>query len=164
LGYLGIWVGFGLVAYGAAVGTGAVARQLPAAAPWVAAALLAAAGVYQLTPLKDWCLRQCQSPLGLLIKYASYSGRLRDLRVGVAHGSFCLGCCWGLMLVLLAVGVMNLGWMVALAALIFVEKTWRYGRWVGIAGGLVLIGLALLVPSHPDLAPGLHTAPMASGM
>ena len=75
-------------------------------------AAFAAAGLYQLTPLKDLCLSHCRSPLGLLLHYGSYRGKARDLRVGVHHGGYCLGCCWALMVILIAVGVMNIAAMV----------------------------------------------------
>ena len=156
-GYLGVWTAFGVAAFAAALGSERLADAAPRVAPWVGAAILAMAGLYQLTPLKDRCLRHCRSPLGLLLHLGNYSGRLRDLRAGLAHGSFCVGCCWALMAVLIAVGVMNVAWMAALAALVFLEKTWRYGKALGVAAGVGLVVLALLVPSHPGFVPGLHT-------
>ena len=156
VGYLGVWAAFGVFAFVTAWGAGRLAGQAPRAALSTGAAILAVAGLYQVTPLKERCLKQCRSPLGLLLHYGSYSGRLRDLRVGIAHGGFCLGCCWGLMVVLIAVGVMNVAWMAGLAAVIFLEKTWRYGKALGIAFGIGLVVLALFVPSHPGLVPGLH--------
>jgi predicted metal-binding membrane protein len=155
-GYLAAWATVGLVAFACAWGAGQLAAGAPRATPWVGAGALAVAGVYQLTPLKDYCLKHCRSPIGFLLHFGSFSGRLRDLRVGLFHGAFCIGCCWGLMIVLVAVGVMNLAWMAALAAVIFLEKTWRYGKAVGIAFGLALIVLAVFIPTHPGLVPGLH--------
>jgi predicted metal-binding membrane protein len=156
VGYLVAWGAFGILGYAAAWGGGRVAEAAPALAPWVAAVILVLAGLYQLTPLKDRCLAHCRSPLGFLLHFGGYSGRLRDLRVGVYHGGYCGGCCWGLMAVMVAVGVMNLAWMAGLAAVVFVEKTWRYGKELGLAFGLALVVLACFVPSHPGLAPGLH--------
>jgi predicted metal-binding membrane protein len=156
-GYLGAWAAFGIVGYAAAWGGGRVASDYPGAAPWVGAGTLAVAGLYQLTPLKDRCLSHCRSPIGFLLHFGGYSGRLRDVRVGVHHGGYCGGCCWGLMVVLVAVGVMNLGWMAGLTAVVFLEKTWRHGKAFGIAFGLGLIVLACFVPWHPSLAPGLHS-------
>ena len=75
---------------------------------WAAAAALAVAGIYQFTPLKATCLRHCRSPLSVLLHVGNFTGPLRDVRVGVWHGGYCLGCCWSLMLVLVAVGVMNM--------------------------------------------------------
>ena len=98
-------------------------------------AVFAAAGLYQLSPLKDRCLAHCRSPLGLLLHYGSYQGRSRDLRVGVHHGGYCLGCCWALMVILIAVGVMNMAAMVGLAALVLTEKVWRWGPLASRARG-----------------------------
>ena len=64
-------------------------------APWVGAGVLVAAGAYQLTPLKDFCLRHCRSPIAFLLHVSGYKGRLRDVRVGIYHGVYCVGCCWG---------------------------------------------------------------------
>jgi predicted metal-binding membrane protein len=103
------------------------------------------AGLHQFTPLKARCLRQCRSPLGFLLHFGNYSGRLKDVRVGVYHGGYCVGCCWSLMLVLVAVGVMNMAWMAGLTAVVFVEKVWRSGKVFGYAvgGALILVGLLL---------------------
>jgi hypothetical protein len=123
-------------------------------APWVGAGVLVAAGAYQLTPLKDFCLRHCRSPIAFLLHVSGYKGRLRDVRVGMYHGVYCVGCCWGLMLVLIAVGVMNLAWMAVLTVVIFLEKTWKYGPAFSRITGVSLIVFALFVPAHPELWPG----------
>jgi predicted metal-binding membrane protein len=156
IGYLGAWAVLGLLAFPAAWAAGRLASDAPAAARWVGAAVLGAAGLYQLTPLKDRCLSHCRSPLGFLLRFGEYSGRLRDVRVGLYHGGYCVGCCWALFVVLIAVGVMNLAWMGGLAVVIFLEKTWRFGRPLGIAFGIALLAVAFFVPSHPELVPGLH--------
>lgn len=160
VGYLAVWTAFGVVAYVLARVGGELADRVPDAAPWVGAGVLIVAGVYQLTPLKDVCLAQCRSPVGFLLHFGSIKGRLRDLRIGFYHGGFCLGCCWGLMLVLIAVGVMNLLWMVAIASAVLVEKTWRYGKAFSILVGVGLIGFGCFVPSNPELLPGLHATVM----
>jgi predicted metal-binding membrane protein len=156
VGYLGAWTALGLLAFPAAWAAGRLAAEAPAAAGWVGAATLATAGLYQLTPLKDRCLSHCRSPLGFLLRFGAYSGRLRDVRVGLYHGAYCVGCCWALFAVLIAVGVMNLAWMGGLAVVIFLEKTWRFGRPLGIAFGIALLAVAFFVPAHPELVPGLH--------
>jgi predicted metal-binding membrane protein len=155
-GYLVAWVAFGVVAFAAAWAGGELAARGPQAAPWVGALVLAGAGLYQLTPLKDRCLSHCRSPLGFLVHFGGYSGRLRDLRVGLYHGGYCIGCCWGLMVVMIAVGVMNLAWMAALATVVFLERIWRHGKALSVAFGLALILFACFVPWHPSLIPGLH--------
>lgn len=155
-GYLAVWAAFGVVAFGAAWGADRLAREGPGVAPWVGAVVLALCGLYQLTPLKERCLSHCRSPLGFLMHFGNYRGRSRDARVGVYHGAYCLGCCWSLMIVMVVVGVMNLAWMAALALVILLEKTWRYGKGLGVAFGVGLIGLAFAVPWYPGLLPGIH--------
>ena len=159
-GYLAVWAVAGLPAYGLARFAGWLAGGHPGGAQAAAVAVFALCGVYQLSPFKDRCLAHCRSPLGLLMHYGSYRGRLRDLRVGVHHGGYCLGCCWALMLILVAVGVMNVAAMVGLAALVLTEKTWRWGPLAGRLAGLAALGLAVATVWFPWLAPGLHAAPM----
>lgn len=160
VGYLAAWTAYGVVAYTLARIGGELAERSPDAAPWVGAGALVVAGTYQLTPVKDVCLAHCRSPVGFLLHFGSIQGRLRDLRVGFYHGGYCVGCCWGLMLVLVVVGVMNLVWMVAIAAAVLVEKSWNHGKGFSIAVGIGLIGFAFFVPSHPELLPGLHATMM----
>jgi predicted metal-binding membrane protein len=156
-GYLAAWVAYGLFAFAAARAGGTLAAHAPRPASWVGAGVLAAAGLYQLTPLKSRCLSRCRSPLGFLMRFGGYAGKLRDLRVGLYHGGYCVGCCWGLMAVLITVGVMNLAWMAGLAGAVLLEKTWRHGKGFGITLGLAMIVFACFVPWHPGLLPGLHT-------
>jgi len=155
LGYLLAWCVFGILAYVAAHFGGLLAASSPDAAPWVAAGVLAVCGAYQLTPLKDSCLSHCRSPLGLLMHVGNFRGRLRDVRAGVYHGAYCVGCCWGLMLVMVVVGVMNVAWMVALAVVIAIEKSWVYGRKFGHAVGIALIAFACIAPWNPELLSGM---------
>jgi predicted metal-binding membrane protein len=158
-GYLGVWTAAALPAYGLAWLAGWLSGKQPGAAHMLAVALFAACGVYQLSRLKDRCLAHCRSPLALLLHYGSYRGRLRDLRAGAHHGGYCLGCCWALMVVLVAVGVMNLAAMAGLAAVVLIEKTWRWGPAAGRLAGATALALALAVIWFPWLAPGLHAAP-----
>jgi len=161
-GYLLAWAAVGAVAFGALVGTGRLLAASPTAAKWLGVAIFVAAGSYQLTPWKDWCLRRCRSPVGALMYYLGFKGRSRDMRVGLHHGVTCAGCCWGLMILLLAVGVMNVAVMVALAIVIFAEKLWRYGKPFGLAVGVVLVAVGILAIWFPSLLPGLHAAGMAA--
>ncbi len=158
-GYLAVWAVAGLPAYGLAWLTGWLTASHPGAAHIMAVAVFAAVGIYQLSWLKDRCLAHCRSPLGLLLHYGSYRGRLRDLRVGVHHGGYCLGCCWALMVILVAVGVMNVAAMVGLAALVLIEKVWARGPAAGRLAGAALLALAVATIWLPWLAPGLHAAP-----
>ncbi|MEU1163816.1 DUF2182 domain-containing protein [Streptomyces sp. NPDC005921] len=155
LAYLLVWAAAGLPAYALAAGLDR-ATALPATAGTaVAAAVFALNGVYQLTPLKDRCLAKCRSPVGLMLRYASYPRPSRDLRAGVHHGAFCLGCCWSLMVLLAAFGAMNLWAMAALTAVITTEKLAPAGHLVARAVGLTSLALAIAVFWLPALAPGL---------
>jgi predicted metal-binding membrane protein len=158
-GYLLVWTLAAIPAYGlaylaehAAPGHADLARVL-------AAVTFTVCGVYQFTPLKDRCLAHCRSPLGFILKYASYQGRTRDLRVGIHHGGFCLGCCWALMVLLVTFGLMNVAAMVVLATLVLLEKTWRLGPALSRAIGVTALVLAALVLFRPGLAPGIDATP-----
>jgi predicted metal-binding membrane protein len=144
VGYLLAWAVAGTVAFAALAGAGRLLTASPAAAKWLGVAIFTAAGIYQLTPWKDWCLRRCRSPIGALLYYLSFKGRSRDVRVGFHHGATCAGCCWGLMIVLIAVGVMNVAVMALLAVVIFAEKLWRHGKPFGQAVGVLLVAIAVL--------------------
>ncbi len=114
------------------------------ATPAAAAAVLAIAGIYQLTPMKLACLRVCRSPLSYLMQHWR-SGAAGAFRLGVDHGVYCLGCCWALMLVLFVVGAMNLAWVAALTVFILTEKFGRIGALVARVGGLAMIGAGAFV-------------------
>jgi predicted metal-binding membrane protein len=159
-GYLLVWAAFGAAAFAALAGTGRLLTASPTAAKWLGVAIFITAGIYQLTPWKDWCLRRCRSPIGALMYYIGFKGRSRDVRVGLHHGTTCAGCCWGLMIVLIAVGVMNVAVMAALAVVIFAEKLWRHGKPFGQGVGVVLVAIGVLAIWFPWLLPGLR----ASGM
>ena len=114
-----------------------------------------------MTSWKDRCLRRCRSPLALLLHYGSYSGRLRDVAAGAHHGAYCAGCCWGLFVVLVALGVMNLVAMGVLAATVLVEKLWSHGVGFSRAVGVLALLVAVAVIWVPSLAPGLHGSGVA---
>ena len=155
-GYLLIWSVFGVLAYGIALGINLLIRGSPAAMLWTTAIVLLLCGIYQFTSLKDICLKHCRSPIGFLFHFGNYRGRLRDMRIGMYHGAYCTGCCVGLMIVMVFAGVMNLVWMIALAAIIFIEKVWHYGRGFSHAVGFMLIILGCLLPWHPHLLQSLY--------
>jgi predicted metal-binding membrane protein len=159
-GYLLAWAGFGAVAFAALAGTGRLVTASPAAARGLGVAIVSVAGLYQLTFWKDRFLRRCRSPIIELLFDAGTRGRSRDIRAGLRHGATCVGCCWGLMIVLAAAGVMNLAVMAALTVVIFAEKLWRYGRPFGQAVGLVLVAAGALAIWFPWLLPGLRASPM----
>jgi predicted metal-binding membrane protein len=159
-GYLLVWAALGTVAFAALAGAGRLLTASPVAAKWLGAAIFVTAGIYQLTPWKDWCLRRCRSPIGALMYYLGFKGRSRDVRVGLHHGATCAGCCWGLMIVLIAVGVMNVAVTAALAVVILAEKLWRYGKPFSQAVGVVLVVIGVLAIWFPWLLPGLHVSAM----
>ena len=122
----------------------AVSPRLAARSPLVGGALLVAAGVYQLTPLKAACLAHCRSPLGFLLTEWR-EGVGGALRMGFGHGLYCLGCCALLMGLLFVTGVMNLLWVAVIAAFILVEKVAPGGPRVGWLASWALIGTGLVV-------------------
>jgi predicted metal-binding membrane protein len=156
-GYLITWAAAGLVGYGlfqlgkALTGD---AFSWDNAGPYLAGGVILLAAVYQLTPLKDVCLRHCRSPFMFLMKHWR-PGRLGAVRMGVIHGGWCVGCCWALMAALFALGVMSLGWMAFIAALIAIEKLlpWRALANRGVAVLLLVLGLG--VAFAPESVPGL---------
>jgi predicted metal-binding membrane protein len=155
-GYLIVWTLAALPAYGLAGLAGWLVAGHRAVATVLAVAIFAACGVYQLTPLKDRCLAHCRSPLGFVLKLGGYRGRTRDLRVGLYHGAYCLACCWALMALLVAFGLMNVIAMVVLAGAVLAEKTWIWGPRFSRVLGVAALGLAVAVILVPGLAPGLR--------
>ena len=156
-GYLLVWGIAGLAAYGLfAVGRSFFGGVLAwhADGRWFAAGVLAAAALYELTPLKDVCLAKCRSPLGFLVG-TWRDGRLGALEMGSRHAGWCLGCCWALMAALFALGVMSLTWMAFVAALITLEKTLPWRRAVTRATAAILLALAVSVVAAPHAVPGL---------
>ena len=155
VGYVMAWASTGLIAFAVASLFDTLTEDRPAVAHVVAVVAFAACGLYQLTPMKRWCLRHCRSPLGHLLQYASYRGATRDLRAGLHHGLVCIGCCWMLMVALIAVGVMNVPVMVGLALLIALEKQWRHGELLARFAGVAAVSFAVAIAFDAGLAPGL---------
>jgi predicted metal-binding membrane protein len=154
-GYLLAWAMFGAFVYAAQQTLGAAIHSsstLSNARPYAVAGILAIAGVYQFTPLKQACLRQCRSPLDFLMHRWRGAGAFDALRLGVEHGAYCVGCCWGLMAVLVVAGAMNLIWVVLIALIVFVEKLMPFGERGAQLTGAGLALLAVLVAVHPDLS------------
>jgi len=150
LGYLAVWSAFSAAAALAQWGlhSGALlSADAMRAAPVLGGAILLAAGVYQFAPLKYACLARCQSPLGFLLSEWR-EGRWGALLMGLRHGLFCLGCCWVLMLLLFAGGVMNLAWVGAIAGFVLLEKAIPAGRVVSWLGGGALLGWGAWMIGH----------------
>lgn len=142
LGYLGVWAGFSLVATGLQWSfslTGVVSEAMAATSELLAGGLLLAAGLYQLTPIKRACLNHCRLPAAFLAAHWR-PGPRGAFRMGLAHGGYCVGCCWFLMLLLFFGGVMNLYWIAGLALFILFEKTVPAGHWLGYGVGMLLAG------------------------
>jgi predicted metal-binding membrane protein len=147
-GYLAVWTGYGLVAYGVfqlvtSLDPGWLAWDRDG--PYAVGAVIVAAGLYELTPFKRLCLRRCRSgpPTG------------NAFRGGVAHGLDCVGCSGALMAVLFVLGVMSLVWMAVVAAVIFAEKVLPRGPQLAVALAIALVALGIWVAASPATVPGL---------
>jgi predicted metal-binding membrane protein len=156
-GYLVSWSTAGLLGYMIVEGVGSLDVGFLAweeGGPYVAGAVILGAALYQLTALKGTCLRQCRGP-GMFFLQHWRPGSVGALRMGIEHGGVCVGCCWALMAALFALGVMSIGWMAFIAALIGAEKLlpWRTVANRGIAVLLAALGLAVALA--PEDVPGL---------
>ncbi|MDE0973172.1 MAG: DUF2182 domain-containing protein [Arenicellales bacterium] len=141
LGYVIMWAAFSAIATGAQWGleaSGLLSGIMVGTSAVLGAGLLIAAGVWQLTPWKNACLRHCRSPIGFLSAHWR-PGRTGAFKMGLAHGAFCLGCCWFLMALLFYGGVMNLYWIIGLALYILIEKLLPAGARIGQLTGVILI-------------------------
>jgi predicted metal-binding membrane protein len=146
-GYLTIWGAFSVLAAGAQIVLTRLALLSPTeltVTTWLGALFVALAGVYQLTPLKDACLRRCRSPAEFLSSHWR-RGSAGAFRMGVEHGAYCVGCCWLLMGLLFVVGVMNLVWVAVIAAFVLIEKLLPYGQTTAKINGVALLALALFL-------------------
>jgi predicted metal-binding membrane protein len=142
-GYLLVWGAFGLAAWLADRGVHAAVDAMPwlAANPQlIIAATLGGAGLWQFSPLRDRCLEECRSPLGFVLnRWRGTSERREALSMGIAHGAFCVGCCWSLMLVMFGVGLANVSAMLVLGGLTAVEKNLPWGRRLTRPLGVALV-------------------------
>ncbi|HEV7679090.1 MAG TPA: DUF2182 domain-containing protein [Candidatus Dormibacteraeota bacterium] len=155
--YLVVWSGAGLLAYGifqAGRHWSGAGLAWDAGGRWLAGGILAAAALYELTPLKDACLSKCRSPLAFLLG-SWRDGRSGAMQMGARHAAWCVGCCWALMAALFALGVMSLVWMAFVAALITVEKTLPWRRPVTWTTAAILLALGITLMVSPHSVPGL---------
>jgi predicted metal-binding membrane protein len=136
-GYVAVWATVGLAAYG-------IDMRLPDPSNRVVGAVLIAAGLYQITPLKTACLKRCRNPADFLVTHWR-RGRVGALRLGVEHGAYCVGCCWALMGVLIVAGSMSLAWVVAIALVVAGEKLLPAGQLFGRLGGVGLLVAGIVV-------------------
>lgn len=146
--YLLVWA---LVGVGVFVLTPVTAMIVPAGRrPLAIAAVLLLTGIYQLTPLKLACLRACRSPADFLLTHW-YRGLAGELRLGLEHALYCLGCCWALMVLFVSAGSMGLGWALIIAAVVFVEKVMPHGVAFGRTVGMTLIIGSIALATRPGL-------------
>lgn len=147
LGYFLVWTAYSALAalaqWGLHVAT-LLSHNLVITSPLLGGVLLAAAGVFQLTPFRDTCMSKCRSPLGFLMAEWR-EGRLGTLIMGLKHGLNCVGCCWLLMLLSFALGIMNIMWMAIVTVFMLVEKAYPRSQWVSRTTGLILVAWGLWV-------------------
>jgi predicted metal-binding membrane protein len=150
--YLGLWALTGVPIY---LGSVALSAVTPKALAYASAGVLIVAGIFQVSPLKQMCLRHCRSPLGFLFGHwrAGWQG---GLAMGWTHALYCLGCCWALMVVLAVAGAMGLPWVFLIAAIVAAEKLLPGGEWVARLTGAALVVLGLAVAARPGLAIALR--------
>ena len=150
-GYTTLWSALGVPGY---VGWRALMDPIAEGRPWagrLAGVVLVAAAAWQITPVKSLCLGHCRSPKSCFLRFRRSVTRPVDaFYMGVTSGLYCLGSCWALMAVLVAVGTMNLGWMAALALLILLEKNAPYGERIAVAAGVLLFTLGAVLVVHPS--------------
>ena len=149
-GYLIVWSVLGVPAFFA---WRALEMPLAEGTAWagrVAGAAIAAAGIWQLTPLKRLCSQHCRSPISFFLRYGGGIERPRGAaRMGASHGLFCVGCCWAMFAMLVAVGTMNIAWMLGLTVLIALEKMFRHGEQAAVFAGVALVVLGAVVLISP---------------
>jgi predicted metal-binding membrane protein len=150
--YLLVWAVAGVAAYAGALAAEALAARAalsPATAARIGGAVLVAAGLYQLTPLKDRCLSKCRTPIGFIMT-SWRDGTAGALRMGILHGVYCLGCCWLLFVILFPLGIMNIAAMAVVTIIVFAEKTLPWGRLAvrTTAAALVVYGAVVIVAPH----------------
>jgi len=152
LTYLALWALTGVPIYFASVGLSAISAHGLANG---IAGVLVVTGIFQLSPLKQVCLRHCRSPLGFLLGHWRQGWR-GGLAMGWAHALYCLGCCWALMVVLVAAGAMGLPWVLFIAAVVAAEKLLPRGEWIARVTGVALVLLGVVVAVRPGLAVALR--------
>jgi predicted metal-binding membrane protein len=152
--YLGLWALTGVPIYLGSEALGALTQK---ALAYGVAGTLVVAGLFQVSPLKQTCLRHCRTPLGFLFGHWRPGWR-GGVEMGWAHALYCLGCCWALMVVLVVAGAMGLPWVLFIAAAVAAEKLVPRGDRVAYVIGVVLILLGVAVMVRPDLAIVLQSA------
>jgi len=155
-GYLLVWTGLGVVAYGLAVGAEDLAGQFAVVsdnAARLGGALVVVAGAYQFSALKDRCLTECRSPLAFVMQHWR-AGRRGAVLMGVHHGWHCAGCCWALMAMLFPLGMMNIAALAGVTAFVYAEKVLPGAEVLRRVAGVALLTFGIAVLVHPALLPG----------
>ncbi|MGE0736635.1 MAG: DUF2182 domain-containing protein [Alphaproteobacteria bacterium] len=150
-GYLLVWTAFSIFAVALQVlfeELRIASSMMVVTDKWLGGSILIVAGIYQWSKIKEACLAKCQSPIQFITMHWR-EGRLGALRMGAAHGIFCLGCCWALMLLLFVGGVMNLLWVALVAGIVLIEKISRHGKLVGRIADVALAAAGLYVLIAP---------------
>jgi predicted metal-binding membrane protein len=163
--YLLVWSAAGLFAYALAVLGDELADQsmwLMDNAARFGGVLLIAAGLYQLSPLKDVCLSKCRSPVSFIL-HSWRDGYWGSFRMGLEHGAYCLGCCWLLFVILFPLGMMNIAVLAGITALIFVEKSTKWGRQIASLAAVSLIVYGAVVILIPEALPMMMDDANADG-
>ena len=158
--YILVWTLAGVAAYAGALAAEAIAERTalsPATAARIGGAVLIAAGVYQLTPLKDLCLSKCRTPITFIMT-SWRDGAAGALRMGLLHGAYCLGCCWLLFVILFPLGIMNIAAMAVITLVIFAEKTLPWGRLAPRAIAAALVAYGAVVIAAPQVLPTFSAA------
>ena len=152
VGYLVVWTAAGLVLLGVIQLLGSsIAAPVESWLPRLGGAIVVLAGIYQLTPLNNACLRACRSPLGFILSHDFGVGTSAAARTGLLHGLECVGSCGALMAVLAVLGLMNLALMAVVAVVFLLEKTWRHGIMLSHVAGAASVILGLTVIIRPDI-------------
>lgn len=146
-GYILVWTGFSVtatIAQWLLASQAMLTPMMAAASSTVGGFVLVGAGIYQWTPLKNVCLRQCQAPLVFLTSHGGFrSDPLGALGLGVKHGAYCLGCCWALMTLLFVGGIMNIAWIGGIAILVLLEKVIPTERIIPRLSGVLLVAMGV---------------------
>ena len=146
-GYVAVWTAFSVLAtlgnWGLHQASLLSSMMGETTNSYLGGSLLLAAGAFQWSPLKFACLNHCRSPMGFVMT-SWREGKAGAIRIGLEHGAYCLGCCWVLMALLFVLGIMNLAWIAALAAVVLAEKVLPKAEWFSRASGLALAAWGIL--------------------
>jgi predicted metal-binding membrane protein len=149
VGYFLTWMGFSLAAtlvQWMIERAGLLDSRMASSSNVLAGSVLIAVGCYQVSPLKEFCLERCRSPTDFLTRYGGFRGDLPgSLLMGLRHGAYCIGCCWALMALLFAGGVMNVLWIAGLALIVLLEKLTPFGWEIALVTGVLCVDAGIVI-------------------